>query len=285
MMILITGSNGQLGTELRYLLDERNVEYVAVDVAEMDITNSDMVDKVFAQVKPTLVYHCAAYTAVDAAEDEGKALNQAINVDGTVNIAKACQKYNATLVYISTDYVFDGTKTVGQEWLETDIPDPKTEYGRTKRLGEEAVEKYVDQFYIIRTAWVFGHYGKNFVFTMQNLAKTHPKLTVVNDQYGRPTWTRTLAEFMCHLTENQKDYGYYHLSNDSKEDTSWYDFAKEILKDTDVEVVPVDSSAFPAKAKRPLNSTMNLDKAKATGFVIPTWQEALNEFYKQEVKK
>lgn len=285
MMILITGSNGQLGTELRYLLDERNVEYVAVDVAEMDITNPDMVEEVFAQVKPTLVYHCAAYTAVDAAEDEGKALNQAINVDGTVSIAKACQKYNATLVYISTDYVFDGTKTVGQEWLETDIPDPKTEYGRTKRLGEEAVEKYVDQFYIIRTAWVFGHYGKNFVFTMQNLAKTHPKLTVVNDQYGRPTWTRTLAEFMCHLTENQKDYGYYHLSNDSKEDTSWYDFAKEILKDTDVEVVPVDSSAFPAKAKRPLNSTMNLDKAKATGFVIPTWQEALNEFYKQEVKK
>lgn len=284
MMILITGSNGQLGTELRYLLDERNVEYVAVDVAEMDITKPDMVDEVFVQVKPTLVYHCAAYTAVDAAEDEGKALNQAINVDGTVNIAKACQKYNATLVYISTDYVFDGTKTVGQEWLETDIPDPKTEYGRTKRLGEEAVEKYVDQFYIIRTAWVFGHYGKNFVFTMQNLAKTHPKLTVVNDQYGRPTWTRTLAEFMCHLTENQKDYGYYHLSNDSKEDTSWYDFAKEILKDTDVEVVPVDSSAFPAKAKRPLNSTMNLDKAKATGFVIPTWQEALNEFYKQEVK-
>lgn len=285
MMILITGSNGQLGTELRYLLDERNVEYVAVDVAEMDITNPDMVEEVFAQVKPTLVYHCAAYTAVDAAEDEGKALNQAINVDGTVNIAKACQKYNATLVYISTDYVFDGTKTVGQEWLETDIPDPKTEYGRTKRLGEEAVEKYVDQFYIIRTAWVFGHYGKNFVFTMQNLAKTHSKLTVVNDQYGRPTWTRTLAEFMCHLTENQKHYGYYHLSNDSKEDTSWYDFAKEILKDTDVEVVPVDSSAFPAKAKRPLNSTMNLDKAKATGFVIPTWQEALNEFYKQEVKK
>lgn len=284
-MILITGSNGQLGTELRYLLDERNVDYVAVDVAEMDITNAEMVDKVFSQVKPSLVYHCAAYTAVDAAEDEGKALNQAINVDGTVNIAKACQKHHATLVYISTDYVFDGTKTVGQEWLETDIPDPKTEYGRTKRLGEEAVEKYVKQFYIIRTAWVFGHYGKNFVFTMQNLAKTHPKLTVVNDQFGRPTWTRTLAEFMCHLTENNKAYGYYHLSNDSNEDTSWYDFAKEILKDTDVQVLPVDSSAFPAKAKRPLNSTMNLDKAKSTGFVIPTWQEALNEFYKQDVKK
>ncbi|MGT2932481.1 dTDP-4-dehydrorhamnose reductase [Streptococcus catagoni] len=284
-MILITGSKGQLGSELRFLLEERNEEYVAVDVAEMDITKPEEVDEVFSQVKPSLVYHCAAYTAVDAAEDEGRALNQAINVDGTENIAKACQKYDATLVYISTDYVFDGEKPVGEEWLETDKPDPKTEYGRTKRLGEEAVEKYAPKFYIIRTAWVFGHYGKNFVFTMQNLAKTHPRLTVVNDQHGRPTWTRTLAEFMCHLAENKKGYGYYHLSNDAKEDTTWYDFAKEILKDTEVEVVPVDSSAFPAKAKRPLNSTMNLDKAKATGFVIPTWQEALNAFYKQEVKK
>ena len=281
-MILITGSNGQLGTELRYLLDERNEEYVAVDVAEMDITDAAKVDQVFAQVKPSLVYHCAAYTAVDAAEDEGKELDYAINVTGTENIAKAAAKYGASLVYISTDYVFDGQKPVGQEWLETDEPDPQTEYGRTKRLGEKAVEKYLDHYYIIRTAWVFGNYGKNFVFTMQNLAKTHPKLTVVNDQHGRPTWTRTLAEFMTYVTENQKDFGYYHLSNDATEDTTWYDFAKEILKDTDVEVAPVDSSQFPAKAKRPLNSTMSLAKAKATGFVIPTWQEALQEFYKQE---
>lgn len=282
-MILITGSKGQLGTELRYLLDERNTDYVAVDVAEMDITNQHQVEEVFAQVKPTLVYHCAAYTAVDAAEDEGKALNEAINVTGTEVIAKACANHGGTLVYISTDYVFDGNKPVGQEWLETDQPDPQTEYGRTKRLGEQAVEKYAEQFYIIRTAWVFGNYGKNFVFTMQNLAKTHPRLTVVNDQHGRPTWTRTLAEFMCHLADNQKEYGYYHLSNDADEDTTWYDFAKEILKDTDVEVVPVDSSVFPAKAKRPANSTLNLDKAKATGFVIPMWQDALNDFYHQEV--
>ncbi|HEL0550585.1 TPA: dTDP-4-dehydrorhamnose reductase [Streptococcus equi subsp. zooepidemicus] len=281
-MILITGSNGQLGTELRYLLDERSVDYVAVDVAEMDITNATKVEEVFAQVKPSLVYHCAAYTAVDAAEEEGKALNEAINVAGTEHIAKACERYGATLVYISTDYVFDGQKPAGQEWLETDTPDPQTAYGRAKRLGELAVERYTKQFYIIRTAWVFGHYGKNFVFTMQNLAKTHSRLTVVNDQHGRPTWTRTLAEFMCHLADNRKPYGYYHLSNDAKEDTTWYDFAREILKETGVEVVPVDSSAFPAKAKRPFNSTMNLDKAKATGFVIPTWQEALEAFYKQQ---
>ncbi|HEL0680921.1 TPA: dTDP-4-dehydrorhamnose reductase [Streptococcus equi subsp. zooepidemicus] len=281
-MILITGSNGQLGTELRYLLDERSVDYVAVDVAEMDITNATKVEEVFAQIKPSLVYHCAAYTAVDAAEEEGKALNEAINVAGTEHIAKACERYGATLVYISTDYVFDGQKPAGQEWLETDTPDPQTAYGRAKRLGELAVERYTKQFYIIRTAWVFGHYGKNFVFTMQNLAKTHSRLTVVNDQHGRPTWTRTLAEFMCHLADNRKPYGYYHLSNDAKEDTTWYDFAREILKETGVEVVPVDSSAFPAKAKRPFNSTMNLDKAKATGFVIPTWQEALEAFDKQQ---
>ena len=141
-MILITGANGQLGTELRYLLDERNEEYVAVDVAEMDITNAEMVDKVFSEVKPTLVYHCAAYTAVDAAEDEGKELDYAINVTGTENVAKAAAKYDATLVYISTDYVFDGEKPVGEEWEVDDTPDPQTEYGRTKRMGEELVEKY-----------------------------------------------------------------------------------------------------------------------------------------------
>lgn len=281
-MILITGANGQLGTELRYLLDERNEEYVAVDVAEMDITDEAKVTEVFNQVKPTLVYHCAAYTAVDAAEDEGKELDYAINVTGTENIAKAAAAHQATLVYISTDYVFDGNKPVGEEWLETDKPDPQTEYGRTKRLGEEAVERFAKNFYIIRTAWVFGNYGKNFVFTMQELAKKHPRLTVVNDQHGRPTWTRTLAEFMTYLAENRKEYGYYHLSNDASEDTTWYDFAVEILKDTDVEVAPVDSSAFPAKAKRPFNSTMSLEKAKGTGFVIPNWKDALQEFYKQE---
>ena len=155
-MILITGANGQLGTELRYLLDERNEEYVAVDVAEMDITNAQMVDKVFAEVKPSLVYHCAAYTAVDAAEDEGKELDYAINVTGTENVAKAAEAHGATLVYISTDYVFDGQKPVGEEWEVDDRPDPQTEYGRTKRMGEELVEKYSSRFYIIRTAWVFG---------------------------------------------------------------------------------------------------------------------------------
>ena len=283
-MILITGAKGQLGTELRYLLDERGVDYVAADVEEMDITDSEKVEAFFAEVKPTIIYHCAAYTAVDAAEDEGKELNYKINVTGTENIAKAAAKYDAILVYISTDYVFEGQKPVGLE-LEVDEPaNPQTEYGRTKRLGEEAVEKYAGKFYTVRTAWVFGNYGKNFVFTMQNLAETRDTLGVVNDQFGRPTWTRTLAEFMVHLVETKQDFGYYHLSIDSEKGSSWYDFAKEILKDKDVTVNPVSSDQFPAKAKRPLNSTMSLAKAKATGFVIPSWQEALEAFYKQGQK-
>lgn len=284
-MILITGANGQLGSELRHLLDERGQDYVAVDVAEMDITQAEAVDAVFSEVKPDIVYHCAAYTAVDAAEDDGKALDYAINVTGTENVARACQTHGATLVYISTDYVFDGDLAIGKEWTETDMPNPQSEYGRTKRMGEELVEKYMSAYYIIRTAWVFGNYGKNFVFTMQNLAKTHDNLTVVNDQHGRPTWTRTLAEFMTYVVETQAEFGYYHLSNDADRDVTWYDFACEILKDTDVTVTPVDSSAFPAKAKRPFNSTLSLAKAKATGFMIPSWQDALKGFYAQDVKQ
>lgn len=283
-MILITGAKGQLGTELVHYLDELGQDYVALDVATMDITKQEEVDRVFAEVKPSLVYHCAAYTAVDAAEDEGKELDYAINVTGTENVVRAAEAHGATMVYISTDYVFNGDKPVGQEWQVDDPADPQTEYGRTKRMGEELVEKLSSRFYIIRTAWVFGNYGKNFVFTMQNLAKSHPVLTVVNDQHGRPTWTRTLAEFMVYLADNHQDYGYYHLSNDADQDTTWYDFAVEILKDSPVEVKPVDSSQFPAKAKRPFNSTMDLTKAKKTGFVIPTWQEALEAFYQQEVK-
>ncbi len=170
-MILITGANGQLGTELRYLLDERGVEYVAADVAEMDITDADKVDAFFAEVKPSVVYHCAAYTAVDMAEDEGKELNYKINVTGSENVAKAAAKYGATLVYISTDYVFNGDLPVGQEWQVDDQPDPQSEYGRTKRLGEEAVEKFADKFYTVRTAWVFGNYGKTLFSLCKILRK------------------------------------------------------------------------------------------------------------------
>jgi len=271
-MILLTGANGQLGTEIRHLLDEKGIDYVGTDVADMDITNPESVNAKFAEVKPTVVFHMAAYTAVDKAEDEGKELDYKINVEGTQNIVAAAKEIGAKVFYISTDYVFDGTRKDG-EYAPEDVTNPQSEYGRTKLMGEEAVRNGLNDYYIIRTSWVFGKYGHNFVFTMQNLAKTHPRLTVVNDQYGRPTWTRTLAEFMVHLLTTNAEYGTYHLSNDNA--CTWYDFAKEILKDTDVEVAPVTSAEFPQKAKRPQYSVMSLEKAKATGFVIPTWQDAL----------
>jgi len=272
-MILITGSEGQLGTEIRHLLDERKIEYVGTDFGDMDITNIESIEAMFDQVKPDMVFHVAAYTAVDQAEDEGKALNYKINVEGTKNVAEAAEKIHATLIYISTDYVFDGTKKDG-EYLPEDETNPQSEYGRTKYLGEKIVMEICSKYYIIRTSWVFGNYGHNFVFTMQKLAKSHPYLTIVNDQYGRPTWTRTLAEFMVYLIEVESEYGIYHLSNDNS--CTWYDFAKEILKEESIEIVPVTSAEFPQKAKRPQYSVMNLEKAKKTGFTIPTWKEALS---------
>lgn len=216
----------------------------------------------------------AAYTKVDLAEDEGHELNWQVNVNGTKNIADAAELHDAKLVAVSTDYVFDGTN--GEDYLETDPVNPKNAYGRAKLAGELAVTESHANAYIVRTSWVFGEFGNNFVYTMQRLAATHPKLTVVNDQLGRPTWTRTLAEFMLHLVNVQAAYGTYHLSNDGT--ATWFDFAREILKDTDVEVAPVTSEEFPKKAYRPKHSVMSLDKAKATGFEILNWREALEMF-------
>lgn len=273
-MILITGGNGQLGTELRKLLDEQQVTYVSTDSSEMDITDAKQTRQVIEELKPEVIYHCAAYTAVDKAEEESKALDELINVDGTRNVAEAAKAVGATLVYISTDYVFDGARKE-HTYKESDTPAPLNEYGRTKLLGEQAVAAIMDNYYIIRTSWVFGNYGNNFVFTMQRLAKSHSKLTVVNDQFGRPTWTRTLAEFMTFVVQKQAPFGIYHLSNEGS--CSWYEFAKEILKDTTVEVAPVTSAEYPQKARRPQYSVMDLSKAEALGFVIPTWQTALSE--------
>ena len=275
-MILITGANGQLGKELRKLLAEKDMAYVAAGSQELDITDETAVHQFISELQPTIIYHCAAYTAVDAAEDEGKERNQLVNVTGTKNIAEAAEFVGATLVYISTDYVFDGTN---EGEYAVDAPtNPKNEYGRAKLAGEQAVQAISSKAYIVRTSWVFGEFGKNFVFTMQRLAQTHPRLTVVSDQIGRPTWTRTLAEFMVHLTTTHQEYGIYHLSNDGQ--CSWYEFAKEILKDEAVEIAPVTSEEYPQKAYRPRHSVMDLSKAKSTGFDIPSWQEALSIFKK-----
>lgn len=281
-MILITGGHGQLGTELRHLLDEKKLEYLSTDADQLDITDKEGTYKFITDMKPEIIYHCAAYTAVDKAEDEGKELDEKINVEGTRNVAEAAKATGATLIYISTDYVFDGKKKEGMYQVD-DTTNPLSEYGRTKLLSEKAVQETMDDYYIIRTSWVFGIYGHNFIYTMQKLAKTHDRLTVVNDQFGRPTWTRTLAEFMVFVIEKKAPFGIYHLSNENS--CSWYEFAKEILKDTDVEVAPVTSEEYPQKATRPQYSIMDLSKAKGLGFEIPTWQEALNSFLELEAKQ
>lgn len=272
--ILITGVTGQLGSELRNLLDERNVVYDAFDSHGLDITDEETVMKKVEELQPKVIYHCAAYTAVDNAEDQYKAANWQVNETGTQNIAQAAKKVGALLVYVSTDYVFDGTNP--GEYKEDDPTNPKNEYGKAKLAGEEIVKQTLDNYYIVRTSWVFGKYGRNFVYTMLRLAKDHDRLTVVNDQFGRPTWTRTLAEFVTYLVDNKSPYETYQLSNDDS--CSWYEFAKEILADKDVEVAPVTSKEYPQKAYRPRHSIMSLEKAKATGYEIPTWQEALKEF-------
>ncbi|MFT8812460.1 dTDP-4-dehydrorhamnose reductase [Oenococcus sp.] len=271
MRYLITGANGQLGRELHELLEAQNLEFSAYDSKMLDITNRQAVFEAVQAQAPDVIFDAAAYTKVDAAEDEGKARNWAVNVDGTTNIAQAAAAFGATLVYVSTDYVFDGQKETA--YLETDSVDPQNEYGKAKLAGEKAVLASHAKAYVVRTSWVYGEYGHNFVYTMQKLAETHPKLTVVNDQIGRPTWTKSLAEFMQHLVDSDQEPGIYNFSNDGT--ASWYRFAQEILKNSSVAIEPVTSEQFPQKAYRPRHSILDLDKAKATGFKIPTWQEAL----------
>lgn len=274
MKYLVTGAHGQLGQELQKLLQERDLSFVALDAHQLDITDRTAVLSVFATEQPDVVLHAAAYTRVDLAEDEGRVINWQVNVEGTKNIADAAKQYGSKLIAVSTDYVFDGFND--GEYKETDAVNPQNAYGRAKLAGELAVTESGADAYIVRTSWVFGEFGNNFVYTMQRLAANHPKLTVVNDQFGRPTWTRTLAEFMLHLVAVDAEYGIYHLSNDKT--ATWFDFAKEILKNVPVRIDPVTSSEFPQKAYRPNHAVMSLEKAKSTGFVIPSWQEALSTF-------
>lgn len=274
MKYFVVGANGQLGMEVVKLLNERGEKYVAYGSQELDITNRDRVFEFMLDEKPDVVLDAAAYTAVDKAEDEGKERNWAVNSDGTKNLADAVAVVNATIVYVSTDYVFSGDSSGA--YLETDKVNPQNEYGRSKLAGEIAVQDSGARYYIVRTSWVFGEFGNNFVYTMQKLGKKLDELSVVNDQNGRPTWTRTLAEFMIHLNESNSEIGIYNLSNDN--DATWYEFAKEILKNENVSIKPVASNEFPTKAYRPKNSVLDLTKAKATGFYIPTWQDALKKF-------
>ena len=287
MKVLVTGVKGQLGYDVVNELKKRGHEPIGVDIAEMDITDKNSVDAVISRVQPQAVIHCAAWTAVDAAEDEENIPKvRAVNATGTQYIADACKKIDAKMMYISTDYVFDGQGT--SPW-QPDCKDykPLNIYGQTKLEGELAVANTLDKYFIVRIAWVFGVNGKNFIKTMLNVGKTHDTVRVVNDQIGTPTYTYDLARLLVDMIKTDK-YGYYHATNEGGY-ISWYDFTKEIFRQAieaghkeyeKVTVTPVTTEEYGvSKAKRPFNSRLDKSKLTANGFrLLPTWQDAVKRY-------
>ena len=310
MKVLVTGVAGQLGHDVMNELAGRGIEGIGSDIApeysgvadgtavtsmpyiQMDITDEAAVNEKIREVNPDVVVHCAAWTAVDLAEDEDKiAKVRAINADGTRYIANVCKELNCKMVYISTDYVFDGQ---GETPWDPDCKDykPLNVYGQTKLEGELAVSETLEKYFIVRIAWVFGKNGKNFIKTMLNVGKTHDKLTVVNDQIGAPTYTFDLARLLVDMIETDK-YGYYHATNEGGY-ISWYDFTKEIFRqavelghneysEERLSVAPVTTAEYGvSKAARPFNSRLDKSKLTANGFQpLPTWQDALHRYLKE----
>ena len=301
MKVFVTGVVGQLGHDVMNELSKRGYEGIGSDIApqysgisdgtavtampyvQLDITDQNAVDKVIAEIHPEVVVHCAAWTAVDLAEDADKVEKvRAINAGGTRNITDACKKLDCKMVYISTDYVFDGQGT--KPW-EPDCKDykPLNVYGQTKLEGELAVANTLEKYFIVRIAWVFGLNGKNFIKTMLNLGKTHDTLRVVNDQIGTPTYTLDLSRLLVDMLETEK-YGYYHATNEGGY-ISWYDFACEIFRQAGytTKVIPVTTEEYgQSKAARPFNSRLDKRKLIAAGFQpLPTWQDALARYLKE----
>lgn len=310
MKVFVTGVAGQLGHDVMNELAGRGYEGVGSDIKEeysgikdgtpvesmpyvpMDITDQASVEKVLTEVKPDVVVHCAAWTAVDLAEDEDKKEKvRAINVDGTKYIAQVCKKLDYKMIYLSTDYVFDGQ---GETPWDPDCKDykPLNVYGETKLAGELAVSETLEKYFIVRIAWVFGKNGKNFIKTMLNVGKTHDTLTVVDDQIGTPTYTFDLARLLVDMLETEK-YGYYHATNEGGY-ISWYDFTKEIFRqavemghteysEDRLTVKPVTTAEYGvSKAARPFNSRLDKSKLAANGFTpLPTWQDALARYLKE----
>ena len=278
MKILVTGYNGQLGYDVVKELNSRSVECRGVDREDFDITDRDETVGYICDYAPDAVIHCAAYTAVDRAEDDEENCRK-VNADGTENIAVACEKLRAKMLYVSTDYVYGGD---GEAPFETDSPtNPKNVYGVTKLEGEKAVMKYIDKFFIVRTSWVFGINGSNFVKTMLRLGDEKESLNVVCDQVGSPTYTPDLARLICDLIVTEK-YGIYHGTNESF--CSWAEFAAEIMKLGGKKTVinPVSSSEYPTKAERPHNSRLSKKCLDEAGIKrLPTWQDALKRFLKE----
>lgn len=269
MKILVTGSKGMLGQDLCPVLEDENYEVIETSIENLDITDSNQVKSKISEEKPDIIIHCAGYTNVDLAETE-KDVAKKINVDGTENIARICGEKDITLVYISTDYVFDGTKK--EAYTPDDKPNPLNYYGQTKYEGEIAVQKYCKKYYIVRTSWLYGHHGKNFVETIISLAKNQ-EVKVVNDQIGCPTWTMELCEGILDLIQENPDYGIYHICGDGQ--TSWYEFAKEIYKNLKLKVnlTPCKTEEFPRPAKRPHFSAMN-------NGIYRNWKLALKDYLK-----
>lgn len=281
MTVLVTGSKGQLGYDVVNELEKRGHNAVGVDIEDLDITDSAAVEALFEKVKPEAVIHCAAWTAVDLAEDNAEKC-MAVNAGGAKNIALACKKSNCKMIYTSTDYVFDG---MGTEPRKPDCMafSPLNVYGKSKLDGELAVAGLLEKYFIVRIAWVFGVNGSNFVKTMLRLGKTHSKLTVVNDQIGTPTYTYDLARLLVDMAESEK-YGVYHATNEGGF-ISWCDFAREIFRQAGyaTEVQGVTTEEYGAsRAKRPLNSRLDKSKLLENGFEpLPPWQDALSRYLKQ----
>lgn len=283
MKVLVTGAKGQLGFDVVNELRKRGHEAIGVDISEMDITDRASVRSVLGKIQPDAVIHCAAWTAVDAAEDEENIPKvHAINVEGTKYIANECKKLGCKLIYISTDYVFDGQ---GTEPWKPDCKDyrPLSVYGKTKLEGEKAVAETLTKYFIVRIAWVFGLNGKNFVKTMLGVGKTHDSVRVVDDQIGTPTYTFDLARLLVDMVESEK-YGYYHATNEGGF-ISWCDFTKEIFRQAGyaTKVIPVTTAEYGlSKAARPFNSRLDKSKLKEKGFApLPAWQDALKRYLQE----
>ena len=278
MKILVTGVSGQLGYDVERELDQRGIEHLGTSSKELDITDREAVERLMESYRPDAVIHCAAYTKVDLAEDEPERC-WAVNADGTRNMAAACRKTGAKLLYISTDYVFPGT---GERSYETGDPTgPVNTYGRSKLAGELAVQSLLEKYFIVRISWVFGKNGNNFVKTMLRLAETRAELSVVCDQIGSPTYTADLAPLLCDMVQTER-YGVYHATNEGT--CAWSEFAEAIfeLAGRQVVVHPIPTSAYPTRAARPLNSRMSKECLHSNGFQeLPEWKNALARYLKE----
>lgn len=277
MKVLVTGVTGQLGYDVAKELEKRHIEYKGVGSEDMDLTDADEVHRVITAYHPDAIIHCAAYTAVDKAEDEYEKC-MAVNSDGTIAVAEAAEEIGAKLVYISTDYIFEGQGNLPFE--TTDEKVPLNMYGLSKLFGEQAVQMISSRYFIVRISWVFGVNGNNFVKTMLRLGKEKEQLTVVSDQWGSPTYTADLAPLLCDMIETEK-YGVYHATNEGI--TNWAEFAAAIMKEANLpcKIIPITSDQYPTKAVRPHNSRLSKRSLDEAGFRrLPDWQDALRRYIK-----